>query len=82
MANTVKVTFQGKEHDAVPVEANQATEHWNHYLLDDGTVLKLKVVVTNIARLMGAYNDDGDPVYVIKSGQILTSTCPEHLKKQ
>ena len=68
MPNTVKVEFQGALHDAVPIEANQSSEHWNQYLLDDGSTLKLKAVVTNVYRLLGVYKDDGDPIYVIKSG--------------
>ncbi|MBI3317605.1 MAG: hypothetical protein HYZ90_00445 [Candidatus Omnitrophica bacterium] len=82
MPNTIKVQFQGKECDAVRVEANQANEHWNQYLLDDGTMLKLKSVATDIVRLIGVYNDDGDPVYVIKSGNIVTATCPDNLKRK
>jgi len=82
MPNTVKVEFEGKQHDAVPVEPNQSNEHWNQYLLDDGTVLKLKTVVTSIMRLIGAYTPDGDPVYVVKSGNVVTATCPDTLKKR
>lgn len=82
MPNTVKVEFQGTLHDAVPVEANQSSEYWNQYLLDDGSVLKLKSVVTNIFRLIGAYNNDGDPIYVVKSGNIVTAACPDNLKKK
>lgn len=81
MPNTIKVEFQGTPHEAVPVEANQSNEHWNQYLLDDGTVLKLKTVVPAIFRLVDAYTSDGDPVYVVKSGNIVTAVCPEKLKK-
>ncbi len=82
MANTVKIPFQGQEHEAVLVEANQSNEYWNQYLLDDGSVLKLKAVVTNIYRLLGAYNDTGEPIYVIKSGNIVTANCPDNLKRK
>ena len=82
MPNTIKIEFQGQSHDAVPVEANQSNEYWNQYLLEDGTVLKVKTVVTNIMRLIDEYAPDGDPVYVIKSGNVVTVTCPEGLKKK
>lgn len=78
----IKVQFEGKEHDAVRVEVNQANEHWNQYLLDDGTIMKLKSVATDIVRLLDAYTNDGDPVYVIKSGNIVTATCPDNLKRK
>lgn len=82
MPNTMKVTFGGKESDATPVEVNQASEYWNQYLLDDGSVLKLKTVATQIVRLIGEYDSEGNPIYVVKSGNIVTVTAPEHLKKK
>ena len=82
MPNTVKVPFEGAQYDAVPVEANQSSEYWNQYLLEDGSMLKLKAVVTGVLRLIGAYNNEGDPVYVVRSGNIVTVTCPDNLKKR
>jgi hypothetical protein len=82
MPNTMKVTFQGKEFDATLVEANQASEYWNQYLLDDGSVLKLKTVATQIVRLVDEYDPEGNPIYVVRSGNIVTVTAPEHLKKK
>ncbi len=81
MANTIRMEFQGRQYDAVPVEANQSNEYWNQYLLEDGTILKLKTVVMNIARLNEAYTPEGDPVYVVKSSNIVTTTCPDALRK-
>ena len=82
MANTVRVEFAGKQYDGVPVEVNQSNEHWNQYLLEDGTMLRLKSVVTHVVRVPGEYTPEGDPLYIVKSGNIVTTTCPENLKRK
>jgi len=82
MSKTVKIEFNGKMYEAESIEINQANESWNQYLLDDGSVLKLKTVVTNIVRLEGVYDNEGNPVYVVKSGNVITATPPEHLRKK
>jgi len=82
MERRIKVNFGGQECDGVPVETSQANEHWNQYLLDDGSLLKLKTVVTEVFRLLNEYDADGNPVYVVKSGNIVAVTAPDHLKKK
>jgi hypothetical protein len=82
MGKTVKIEFQGREYDAVPVEVNQANELWNQYLLDDGSVLKLKTVVTSIVRVPEVHDQEGNPVYLVKSGNVVTVTSPEPLRKK
>ncbi len=82
MSRNVKVNFQGQEHEAESVDINQTSEHWNQYLLEDGTILKLKSVATDVARLVEAYDEEGNPIYVVKSRNILTVVAPEQLKKK
>ena len=82
MPNTEKVSLGGKEYEAVRVEANQSTELWNQYLLDDGALLKLKTVVTELFRVKDLYDESGNPVYVVKSGNIVTVVAPENLRKK
>ena len=40
----------GALHDATEVGFRASGEHWNEYLLDDGTVARLKLVVTGVLR--------------------------------
>ena len=44
MAGKTKINFGGEELDATTINVTQATEHWNQYLLDDGTTIKIKTV--------------------------------------
>lgn len=56
-------------------------EHWNEYFLDDGSVLRLKVVVTEVVRVDGEYDQQGNPVYIANSTNILAVSAPENLMK-
>jgi hypothetical protein len=69
-----------------PVEATvmgfrTPTEHWTEVLLDDGTVIKLKLVVTDVYRIDDQYDDEGNPMYVVRSQNILRVDAPDNLRK-
>jgi hypothetical protein len=57
-------------------------EHWNEYLLDDGTALKMKLVVTEVIRLEGHYDAAGNPVYVVNSTNVVSADAPDELRRQ
>lgn len=76
-----RVPFQGKEVDATPVTPTQSNEHWNNYLLEDGTVIRMKLVATEFLKIYGEYDKEGNPVYVIKSTNIAAVEAPEELRR-
>ena len=78
----VKIHFNGQQVDAETVEATQAGERWNEYLLDDGTILKVKVVVTNVYRVEGQYDAEGNPLYIIQSTNVLSTNAPQELRRK
>ncbi len=82
MDRKIKVKYGDRDVDATPVEVNQSDEHWNSYMLDDRSVLKLKVVVTRVARVDDMYDADGNPVYVIQSTNIAKADAPDSLRKK
>ncbi|MFC1770051.1 hypothetical protein ACFLZI_03255 [Nitrospirota bacterium] len=67
--------------DAVVLDVTSAQENWNTYLLEDGTVLKLKVVATEVARVEGHFDQEGNPLYMVKSTNVVTVDPPDELKK-
>ena len=71
----------GESVDAEQIEITQSSEHWNQYLLEDGSVLKLKSVPTKIVRLKDQYDPSGNPMYFIYSSIIVAADSPEGLKK-
>jgi len=77
-----KIRFEGEEVDATEIDFNTRREDWNEYQLVDGTVIKLKILVVNIMRLEGRYDNDGNPVYQVKSSNMLFVKSPEELRKK
>jgi hypothetical protein len=71
----------GEPIDAEQVEISQSSEHWNQYLLEDGTVFKLKTIAARALRVIGQYDPEGNPVYIMQSSNVVAVDCPEALKK-
>jgi hypothetical protein len=57
-------------------------ENWQQYQLDDGSVLKIKLVLLDVIKLDGEFNDNGDPVYQFAAQQIVTVVVPDELKRK
>jgi len=82
MSNIVKLNFGGEEVDAEIIEVNQSSEKWNDYFLDDGTTLKVKLVVQKVFRVIGKFDHEGNPVYIFYSTNISATNSPGSLKKK
>jgi hypothetical protein len=59
-----------------------AVENWNEYLLDDGTVVRVKLIVAEVVRLDDQYDNEGNPNYIIKSANVTALSAPEELRKK
>ncbi len=68
--------------DAQLIEIQQSNEHWNQYLLGDGTVIKMKLVATEVWRVEGEWDGEGNPIYFVKSSNVLTVNPPDELRRQ
>ena len=71
----------GQPIDATEVGFRTGAENFNEYLLDDGTVLKIKLVVTRVLKIDDTYDLQGDPVYVAQSTNVIVASVPDELKK-
>jgi hypothetical protein len=60
-----KLTLLGKVFDATDVPIVKAEESFSHYVLEDGSVLRVKSVATSMLRVDGEYLPDGSPVYIV-----------------
>jgi hypothetical protein len=67
--------------DATELSFQNAREHWNEYLLDDGTIIKLKPVATEVFKLDGQYDPQGNPIYILQSTNVLVVNVPEEMKR-
>jgi len=62
------------------VDFQEETEHWNVYKLNDGTTLKVRIIVTAVKRLK-KFRPDGDPLYIIQSQNVVRAlNVPASLK--
>jgi hypothetical protein len=82
MPNQRKVNFMGQMRDATVVEFEADKENFSTYILHDGTSLKIKAVLTEVLRIEGVYQPNGDPVYGVSAVQVLAVNAPESLRKQ
>lgn len=71
----------GSEVEATNVDFETMQEDWNEYKLDDGTVLRFKTVVSSIIRTENYDPMTGDPVYHVRSTNILRVKVPDELKR-
>jgi hypothetical protein len=84
-SNERKVTIPGP--DGRPVQGTDmviedSNEKMSEMKLHDGTVIRYKTVVTQVIRIDGAHDAEGNPVYVVKSAPAITIlSAPDYLKK-
>jgi hypothetical protein len=81
MERNIKVPFEGKIVEGLEMDFKSVKEDWNEYQVNDGAMIRMKVVVTNIAKIPDKYDPEGNPIYVVKSSNVLSTSAPEKLKK-
>lgn len=59
-----------------------AVEPWCEYVLDDGTKMKVKMVVVGFDRVEGEYDPTGNPRYAMKASLVVHAEVPEGLKRK
>lgn len=78
-----KITLpDGSEVEADVIGFRTNAEHFNEYLLDDGTVIRMKPVVTEVVRIEGQYDPQGNPAYLIASTNVTAVDAPEELRRK
>jgi hypothetical protein len=64
----------GLPQNAIEVAITEAKEVWSEYKLDDGTVVRVRPIVTAFFRIPGQYTQDGEPNICHESNHF--SGCP------
>jgi hypothetical protein len=72
----------GSAADGTVVTFRSSGEHWNEYLVDDGSVVRIKLVVTDVVRLDDHFDPQGNPVYLVQSTNIMSVDAPENLRRE
>jgi hypothetical protein len=68
--------------DAVSVDVLESKEPWTEVHLDDGTVLRMKMVVAEVWRIENEHDQEGNPIYSIKAQAMMNTNAPDELKKK
>jgi hypothetical protein len=71
-----QINLNGNMVDATPISPTSSSEHWNQYLLEDGTIIRMKLVATEFLKVEGQRDAEGNPVYAIKSTNVTSIEAP------
>ena len=82
MSNKVKLNLGGKEVWGELIPVQDAKEGWSQYLLADGSIVKMKVVVTDVFRVENEYDAEGNPIYYVKSSNVVSVNASEELRRK
>ena len=83
MERKKKLTLpNGQEVDATVLSFQAGGEHWNEYLVDDGTVIRVKLVATEVLRLDEQYDAQDNPIYLLQSTNVMAVSSPDKLKRK
>ena len=78
----VTVKFEGKDCTGVEVDVEESTERWSSVRLADGSRLRLKASVLTVVRLDDRFDNDDNPIYMVKSTNLLSVNSPDSIRKQ
>lgn len=81
-SNKVKIKLGDEVLEGTRIATTSSSENWNEYLLEDSSVLKMKLVVTEIVRVDGRYDSDNNPMYVVRSSNVMAVSSPDNLKRK
>jgi hypothetical protein len=76
-----KLKVFGKEIDVVEVGFDPTEEHFNRYKLADGSVIRVKAVVTSVKRIHDQFGAEGEPIYLVFTSpatHVESSTITQH----
>jgi len=78
----VQVLPGAPQADGFEVEVEESTERWSHLKLADGSSVRVKPVIATIIRVKDQYDQDGNPIYVIKGSMaFVVDESPKNLRK-
>lgn len=69
--------------DTVEVDWTSEKEYWNEYKLDDGTTMKVKLILKGVRRAKDQHTTEGNPIYIVQSMNVVrVLNVPKKLKKK
>jgi hypothetical protein len=71
----------GEEHEAEPIGFRTSGEHFNEYLLDDGSVPRIKLILTDAWKVKETYDSLRNPVYLVEHQEVMAVDAPDELRE-
>jgi hypothetical protein len=65
-----------------PVDIVSSKDGWSEFTLTDGTVIRAKAAILDVKKMVGQYNADGEPVYMLQMTMVNQMRVPDNLKKK
>jgi len=65
-----------------PVGFEPLKEPWSEYFLDDGKVLRIKLVLTKVVKRPEQLSPDGNPVYAVATSTVVQVFRSDELPKR
>lgn len=82
LAKRIQVPFEGQMVPADQLDFESDKEPWTVYKLEDGTVLRIKTILGSVARIVGRYKPDGEPIYALGITGVPMLEVPPELRRQ
>lgn len=70
----------GRKVPATEIGVKKATEHWNEYELEDGNIIKMKLILVKIIKADIKNEITGEPVYLSNTQNLMTLVMKEDKK--
>jgi hypothetical protein len=71
----VRVKYKNEFVEGEELAFEPLKESWNEYRCEDGSYVRMKLVVSKIVKL-DVVNEQGEPVYQVASANVLAATPP------
>jgi hypothetical protein len=77
-----KVDFQGKQCNGKVLNFTSSEPEWLIIKVEDGTVIKVKLLLTEIIRAVGEHYENGEPGYLYSYNIMQSIVGPDALQKE
>jgi hypothetical protein len=68
------ISLLGRNVQVTNVPVVKKNEQASEYELEDGSTIQFRAVATAVLRIDGQYDGEGDPIYIVKNGTVVTVT--------
>jgi hypothetical protein len=79
---TRTIKLLGRDTDVADVDIVERKDHVAEFKLSDGSVIKFTAAPTQVVRVLGVWNAEGNPVYIVMNGTVTTvMSAPDNLRR-